>query len=140
MAYPHTERKSKHPMTDTQASDERKIKLAPPFSKQGDHNARHDETNTTIKQRLGQERKKKKKKKKKRSEQSQGHKTLLKHIHSNILKISPPKNYSDKHSDIFHISAQNIDCGYSLEPPTIYGFEQKEKKTMYTPVNPSFTI
>ena len=23
----------------------------------------------------------------------------------------------DKNSDIFHISAQNIDCGYSLEPP-----------------------
>ena len=22
-----------------------------------------------------------------------------------------------KISDIFHISAQNIDCGYSLEPP-----------------------
>ena len=39
-----------------------------------------------------------------------------------------------KNSDIFHISAQNIDCGYSLEPlrwggsneyPTIYVFEQK---------------
>ena len=27
-------------------------------------------------------------------------------------------NFSDKKkSDIFHISAQNIDCGYSLEPP-----------------------
>ena len=26
--------------------------------------------------------------------------------------------FSDKkNSDIFHISAQNIDCGYSLEPP-----------------------
>ena len=24
---------------------------------------------------------------------------------------------SDKNYDIFHISAQNIDCGYSLEPP-----------------------
>ena len=22
-----------------------------------------------------------------------------------------------KNSDIFHVSAQNIDCGYSLEPP-----------------------
>ena len=22
-----------------------------------------------------------------------------------------------KNSDIFHISAQNMDCGYSLEPP-----------------------
>ena len=25
--------------------------------------------------------------------------------------------FSDKNSDIFQISAQNIDCGYSLEPP-----------------------
>ena len=25
--------------------------------------------------------------------------------------------FSEKKSDIFHISAQNIDCGYSLEPP-----------------------
>ena len=35
----------------------------------------------------------------------------------------------EKNADIFHISAQNIDCGYSLEPPrrvpTIYLFEQK---------------
>ena len=27
------------------------------------------------------------------------------------------KKISDKNADIFHISAQNIDCGYSLEPP-----------------------
>ena len=27
------------------------------------------------------------------------------------------KNFSDKNSDIFHISAQNIDSEYSLEPP-----------------------
>ena len=25
--------------------------------------------------------------------------------------------FSDKRSDVFHITAQNIDCGYSLEPP-----------------------
>ena len=25
--------------------------------------------------------------------------------------------FSDKNSGIFHISAQNIDCGYLLEPP-----------------------
>ena len=44
---------------------------------------------------------------------------LRKHAYSNILKILPSKNgnFSDKKSDIFHISAQNIDCGYSLEPP-----------------------
>ena len=37
--------------------------------------------------------------------------------------------FSDKTSDILHISAQNIDCGYPLKPPhrvlTIYVFEQK---------------
>ena len=46
--------------------------------------------------------------------------TLRKHAYSNILKILPPKNeiFQKKNSDIFyHISAQNIDCGYSLEPP-----------------------
>ena len=34
-------------------------------------------------------------------------------------KISPPKteNFQIKNSYISHISAQNIDCGYSLEPP-----------------------
>ena len=37
----------------------------------------------------------------------------------NIMKILPPKNenFQIKNSDIFHVSAQNIDCGYSLEPP-----------------------
>ena len=45
--------------------------------------------------------------------------TLRKHAYSNILKILPPKteSFQIKNSDIFHISAQNIDCGYSLEPP-----------------------
>ena len=36
--------------------------------------------------------------------------TLQKQAHSNILKILPPKKtrkFSDKNSDIFHISAQN---------------------------------
>ena len=39
--------------------------------------------------------------------------------YKNILKILPSKNenFQIKNSDIFHISAQNIDCGYSLEPP-----------------------
>ena len=27
------------------------------------------------------------------------------------------ENFQIKNSDIFHVSAQNIDCGYSLEPP-----------------------
>ena len=44
---------------------------------------------------------------------------LRKHAYSNILKILPPKNeiLQIKKSDIFPISAQNKDCGYSLEPP-----------------------
>ena len=35
------------------------------------------------------------------------------------MKISPPKteNFQIKNSDIFLISAQNIDYEYSLEPP-----------------------
>ena len=45
--------------------------------------------------------------------------SLRKHAYSNILKIYHQKNwkFSDKNSDIFYISAQNIDWGYSLEPP-----------------------
>ena len=45
--------------------------------------------------------------------------TLRKHAYSNILNILPPQNeyFQMKNSDNFHISAQNIDWGYSLEPP-----------------------
>ena len=74
---------------------------------------------------------------------------LRKHAYSNILKILPPKNenFRLKNPNIFHISAQNIDCGYSLEPPRRGGsneypqfmFSAKIRKIMYTPVNPSFT-
>ena len=57
---------------------------------------------------------------------------LRKHAYSNILKIFPPKNenFLIKISDIFYISAQNIDCGDSLVP-TIYVFEQKKKNNVY---------
>ena len=51
-------------------------------------------------------------------------------------KFHPTKTeiFQIKNSDSFHISAESIDCGYSLEPPrrggsneyaTIYAFEQK---------------
>ena len=63
------------------------------------------------------------------------HKTLRKQAHSNILKILPSKNenFQIKKSEILHISAQNIDCGNSLEPPRrggsneypVYAFEHK---------------
>ena len=47
---------------------------------------------------------------------------------------------------IFRIFAQNIDCGYTLEPPRRGGsneypqsmFWSKNKKNRYTPANPSF--
>ena len=53
--------------------------------------------------------------------------------------------FLDKKTDIF---AQNIDCGYSLEPPRRGGsneypqsiFWAEIRKIMFTPVNPSFTI
>ena len=46
-------------------------------------------------------------------------KTLLKQAYSNILKISPLKTekFQIKILIFFHISAKNIDCGNSLEPP-----------------------
>ena len=37
---------------------------------------------------------------------------IYRKFHLQKLKIFRYKN-----SDIFHISAQNIDCGYSLDPP-----------------------
>ena len=45
--------------------------------------------------------------------------SLRKHAYSNILKILPPKNenFQIQNSDIFHVSAQNIDYMYSLELP-----------------------
>ena len=46
--------------------------------------------------------------------------SLRKHAYSKILKILSSKqneHFQIKNSDIFHISPQNIDCGYSLEPP-----------------------
>ena len=45
--------------------------------------------------------------------------TLRKHAYSFVLKILPPKNeyFQIKNSYILQISDQNIDCGYSLEPP-----------------------
>ena len=44
---------------------------------------------------------------------------LRKQAYSNILKILQPKkeNFQIKSFDIFHISAQSIYYGYSLEPP-----------------------
>ena len=74
--------------------------------------------------------------------------SLRKHAYSNILKILPPKNetFLRKHSDIFHNSAQNIDCGYPLEPPPRGGsngypqsmFLSRNKKNNVYPCKPQF--
>ena len=61
------------------------------------------------------------------------------------LKI---ENFQRKNFDIFLIFAQNIDCGYSLEPPRRGGsneypqsmFWSKNKKNRNTLANPSFSI
>ena len=39
---------------------------------------------------------------------------LFKHVENFPQKMW---NFSDKNYDVFHISAQNKDCGYFLEPP-----------------------
>ena len=68
-----------------------------------------------------------------------------------MLKISPLKkteNFQIKILIFVYISAQNIDCGYSLEPPRRGGsneypqsmFLSRNKKKVYTPLNSSFTI
>ena len=71
--------------------------------------------------------------------------SLFKYIENFISKtenfqIKPPQ----KTLIFFHISAQNIDCGYSLEPPRRSAhnlcFWAEIRKIMYTPVNPSFTM
>ena len=72
---------------------------------------------------------------------------LRKHAYSNIKTISPPntENFQVKNSDIFYISAQNIDCGYSLEPPRRGGSNEypqfvltRNKKINVYPCKPQF--
>ena len=74
--------------------------------------------------------------------------TLKKHAYSNIYKISPPKDehFQIKKTLCFHISAKNIDCGYSLEPPRRGGSNEhpqsmllsKNKKYNVYPCKPQF--
>ena len=74
--------------------------------------------------------------------------SLRKHAYSNILKILPTKNvnFQIKNPDIFHISAQNIDCRYSLELPRRGGsneypqsmFLSRNKKNNVYPCKPQF--
>ena len=60
-----------------------------------------------------------------------------------IFKVIKNENFPLKNFDIFLIFAQNIDCGYTLEPPHRGGskesmFWRKNKKNRYTPAYPSF--
>ena len=75
---------------------------------------------------------------------------ITKLTYSNILKILQPKtkkeNFQIKHSDILHISAQNIDFVYSLElpqqgSPNEYPqsmFLSRNKKNNVYPCKPQF--
>ena len=64
---------------------------------------------------------------------------IYRNFHLQKLKI-----FRYKKIDIFHMSAQNIDCGYSLEPPRRGGsneypqsmFLSRDKKIIYNPINP----
>ena len=62
------------------------------------------------------------------------------------IHLQKLKKLQIKYSDIFHISAQNIDCGYSLEPPRRGGsneypqsmFLSRNKKNTKYPCKPQF--
>ena len=58
---------------------------------------------------------------------------LRKQAYSNILKISPPKieSFQMKLLIFFHTSAQNIDCGYSLDPPPRGGSSNEYPQSMF---------
>ena len=76
--------------------------------------------------------------------------SLRKHAHAIYMQrlAVKMKNFQQKNFDIFLIFAQNIDCGYTLEPPRRGGsneypqsmFWSKNKKNRYTPAYPSFAI
>ena len=72
--------------------------------------------------------------------------------YSNIENFTTKKKnkknwkFSVKKSDIFHISTQNVDCGYSLEPPRLGGsneytqsmFLSRNRKNNVYPCKPQF--
>ena len=68
--------------------------------------------------------------------------------YTEIFEVVKNENFQLKIFDIFLIFAQNIDCGYTLEPPRRGGsneypqsmFWSKNKKNRYTPAYPSFAI
>ena len=76
--------------------------------------------------------------------------SIIKTCPCNIQIFSPIKieHFHGNIFDIFLIFAQNIDCGYTLEPPRRSGsneypqsmFWSKNKKNRYNPAYPSFAI
>ena len=76
---------------------------------------------------------------------------IMKTCPCNIQRFFPAskiENFQLKIFDIFLIFAQNIDCGYALEPPRQGGsneypqsmFWSQNKNNRYSPANPSFAI
>ena len=70
-----------------------------------------------------------------------------------IFSQAKTENFIGKNLDVFNIFAQNIDCGYMLEPPRLEPpqrggsnenpqsmFWNKNKKNRYTTPYPSFAI
>ena len=68
--------------------------------------------------------------------------------YTEIFKVVKNEDLQQKFFDIFLIFAQNIECGYSLEPPRRGGsneypqsmFWSKNKKNRYNPAYPSFSM
>ena len=68
--------------------------------------------------------------------------------YTKIFKVVKNENVQQKMFDFFLIFAQNIDCGYMLEPPRRGGsneypqsmFWSKNKKNRYTPAYPNFAL
>ena len=68
--------------------------------------------------------------------------------YTEIFWVVKSLKFHQKFFDIFLIFAQNIDCGYTLEPPRRGGsneytqsmFRSKNKKNRFTPAHPSFSI
>ena len=60
--------------------------------------------------------------------------TFRKQAYSIILRILPPKNenFQIKNSSSYHISALNVDCGYSLEPPWL-GSSNEYPQSVFKP-------
>ena len=66
--------------------------------------------------------------------------------YTEIFKVVKKEIFQQKFFDIFLIFAQNIDCGYTLEPPRRGGsneypqsmFWSKNKKNRYAPCIPQF--